>query len=129
MAILVKIHWYLLSYLLKEKYDVSRADNFVKNWRNMTIGDPKLDLHNTNAHTKFGENPFIFTQVITRIFKLSNAQADLGRRCLFTVSINKNSHNYFLLSHNNFGKLRTDGRLYDRRPGGRTDTQTANLKP
>ena len=45
---------------------MSRADNFVKKLRNLTISDPKLDLHNINAHTKFGENPFIFTQDITR---------------------------------------------------------------
>ena len=27
---------------------------------------PKPDLHSVNAHTKFGENPLIFTQVIVR---------------------------------------------------------------
>ena len=43
---------------------VSRADNSVKNWRNLPISNPKPDLHNINAHTKFGENPLIFTQVI-----------------------------------------------------------------
>ena len=43
---------------------VSRADNAVKNWRNLAISNPKPDLHNINAHTKFGENPLMFTQVI-----------------------------------------------------------------
>ena len=28
--------------------------------------NPKPDLYNINAHTKFGENPLIFTQVIVR---------------------------------------------------------------
>ena len=28
------------------------------------IRNPKPDLHNINVHTMFGENPFIFTQVI-----------------------------------------------------------------
>ena len=35
---------------------VSRADNSVKNWRNLLISNPKPDLHNINAYTKFGEN-------------------------------------------------------------------------
>ena len=41
---------------------VSRADYSVKNWRNLTISNPKQDLHNINAHTKFGENPLMFTR-------------------------------------------------------------------
>ena len=40
---------------------VSRAGNSVKNWRNLSISNPKPDLHNINAHTKFGENPLMFT--------------------------------------------------------------------
>ena len=28
------------------------------------MSNPKPDLHNINAHTKFGENPLMFTQVI-----------------------------------------------------------------
>ena len=30
------------------------------------ISNPKPDLHNINARTKFGENPLMFTQVIIR---------------------------------------------------------------
>ena len=41
---------------------VSRADNSVKTWRNLPIGNPKPDLHNINAHTKFGENPLMFAR-------------------------------------------------------------------
>ena len=33
----------------------------VKNWQNLPISNPKPDLHNIDAHTKFDENPFIFT--------------------------------------------------------------------
>ena len=62
-----KIHWYLLILSSKnENTDLSRADNSVNNWRNMPINNPKPDLHNINAHTKFGENPLTFTQVIVR---------------------------------------------------------------
>ena len=45
---------------------VSRADNSVKKRQNLAISNPKPDLHNINAHTKFGENPLMFTQVIIR---------------------------------------------------------------
>ena len=66
-------------YLLKlqsgnENMGVSRADNSVKNWRNLPISNPKPDLHNTNAHTKFGENPLMFTPVIIR--KWTDRQTD-----------------------------------------------------
>ena len=37
-----------------ENIGVSRTDNSVKIWRNLTISNPKPDLHNINAHTKFG---------------------------------------------------------------------------
>ena len=40
---------------------VSQADNFVKIWQNLPISNPQPDLHNINAHTKFGENPLMFT--------------------------------------------------------------------
>ena len=36
----------------------------VKILRNLPISNPKPFLHNINAHTKFGENPLMFTQVI-----------------------------------------------------------------
>ena len=42
---------------------VFRADN-IKIWRNLPISKPKPDLHNIKAHTKFGENPLMFKQVI-----------------------------------------------------------------
>ena len=49
--------------------DVFRADNTVKNLRNLPISNPKPDLQNINAHTEFGVNPLTFTQVIIRIQK------------------------------------------------------------
>ena len=45
---------------------VYRADNSVKIWRNLPISNPEPDLPNINAHTKFGENPLMFSQVIIR---------------------------------------------------------------
>ena len=64
-ASLVKIPCYLLKLLSgNENMGVSLADNSVKIWRNLPISNPKPDIHNINAHTKFGENPLMFTQVI-----------------------------------------------------------------
>ena len=64
---LVKIHWSLLKLSSRNKnMGVSRAVNSVKIWRKLPISNPKLDLHNMNARTKFGENPLSFTQVIIR---------------------------------------------------------------
>ena len=47
--------------VLKVKYGCVVGDNSVKNRRNLPIQNPKADLHNINAHTKFGEKPFIVT--------------------------------------------------------------------
>ena len=35
----------------------------AENCQNLHISNPKSDLQNINAHTKFGENPLTFTQV------------------------------------------------------------------
>ena len=43
-----------------------RADISVKNWKHLPISNPKPELHNIDAHTKFDENLLTFTQVITR---------------------------------------------------------------
>ena len=62
---LVKIHWRLLKLSSgNENMGMSRADNAVNIWWNFPISNPKLDLYNINAHTKFGENPLMFTKVI-----------------------------------------------------------------
>ena len=62
---LVKIPRHLLKLSSgKDKMGLSRADNVF--YQNLPISNPKPDLHNINAHTKFGENPLMFTQVIIR---------------------------------------------------------------
>ena len=43
---------------------VWQADNSDKNGWNLQTSYTKLDLHNSNAHTKFGENPLTFAEVI-----------------------------------------------------------------
>ena len=65
IASLVKIPCYLLKLSSgNENMGVSQADNSMKIWKNLPISNPKPDLHNINAHTKFGENPLMCTQVI-----------------------------------------------------------------
>ena len=65
IASLVKIPCYLLkSSSRNENMGVSQADNSIKILWNLPISNTKPDLHNINAHTKFGENPLMFTQVI-----------------------------------------------------------------
>ena len=65
IASLIKIPCYLLKLSSGNKnMSVSRADNSVKIWRNLPISNPKPDLLNVNAHSKFDENPLLFTKVI-----------------------------------------------------------------
>ena len=45
---------------------VSLADNCANILRNLPISNPKPDLLNVNAYSKFDENPLLFTQVIIR---------------------------------------------------------------
>ena len=59
-----------------ENTDVLRADNSVKNWRNIPISNSEPDPHNINARTKFRENLLIFTEVIVQKRKYGR---DAGR--------------------------------------------------
>ena len=71
IASLVKIPCYLLKLSSgNENMGVSQADNSVKIWQILPISNPKPDLHNINAHTKFVESPLMFTQVIIRKRKM-----------------------------------------------------------
>ena len=55
IARLFEIPCYLLKLLSgNENMRVSRADNSVKNWRNLPFSNPKPDLLNVNAYSKFG---------------------------------------------------------------------------
>ena len=65
IATLMKIPCYLLKLSSgNENMGVSRAEKSVKIWRNLPFSNPKPDLLNVNAYSKFGENPLFFTQVI-----------------------------------------------------------------
>ena len=45
---------------------MSRADNSEKIRRNLPMSNPKPDLSNISAHTKFDKNPLMFAQVIRK---------------------------------------------------------------
>ena len=67
IASLVKIPCYLLKLSSgNENIGMSRADNSVKIWRNLPIGNSTPDLLNVNIYSKFGYNPLLFTQVIVQ---------------------------------------------------------------
>ena len=55
---------------------MSQAGNSVNIWRNLPISKSKPDLHNINTHTKFKENPLMFTQVIIRKRKMDGRTTD-----------------------------------------------------
>ena len=64
---LVKIPWFLLKFSSgNENMRVSRAENSSKTWPNLPISNPKPDFHNNKAHTNFGENPLMFTNLSSR---------------------------------------------------------------
>ena len=87
IASLVKIPCYLLKLSSGNKnMGESRADNSVKIWQNLPISYPKSDRHNINAHTKFGENPLMFTQVIIRKWKTDRRTKD-GRTDTWTSNV------------------------------------------
>ena len=61
-----------------ENMDVLWADNFTtKNWWKLPFCNPKADLDNINAHTKFGENPLTSTRYRSKMkILMDNWQTD-----------------------------------------------------
>ena len=66
---------------------VSRADNTVKILQNLPISNPKPDIHNISADTKFGENPLMFTQVIRKRKKQTDRRMYDGRTDTWTFNV------------------------------------------
>ena len=46
---------------------MSQADNSAKNWQNLPMSNSKPNLHNTNAHIKFGENHWDLLVIVLKI--------------------------------------------------------------
>ena len=55
---------------------VSRADNSVKIRWNLPIINPRADLLNVNAYSKFDENPLLFTKLSSRNENMGVSRAD-----------------------------------------------------
>ena len=136
----LKIHWYLLKLSSGNKnMNLSQADNSVKNWWNFPISNPKSDLHNINAHSKFGENPLISTQVNIHKWKYDLPQADnsIKNWLNFPISIPKpNPHN--INAKSKFGenpltftqaivRKRKYGWTYNKQTDGQTQTWNHNI--
>ena len=114
--------------------DELRADKSVKNGQNLPISNPKADLHNINAHIKFGENPLIFTKLSPRNENTDVSRADNSVKNWGNLPINNpkpdlhniNAHTEFsdnpltFTSYHPETKIRTDRRM---------DTWTANVIP
>ena len=50
----------------RDSLENKKKSETIKHRNYSPISNPKPDLNNINAHTKFGENRLIFTQVIIR---------------------------------------------------------------
>ena len=139
----VKIHWYWLKLSSRNDYThMLRADNSVKNWRNLPISNLKPDLHNIKVHTEFGENSLIFTKVIIRKWKFGHRWQKTVKNWRNLPINNPKPELYNINANTNFGenpltftqdiilkrKIWTDGRTTDGRTDG-TNTQTANKIP
>ena len=101
IASLVKIPLLFTQVIVwKQKYWHVLADNSVKIWQNLPISNPKPDLHSINSHTKFGENPLMFTQVIIQKWKMDGRtyvrRTDIQRETIiphhYCVAGYKNRH-------------------------------------
>ena len=146
IAGLVKIPCYLLKLSSgNENMGVSRADNSVKNWRNLAISNPKPDLHNINAHTKFGEIHWCLLKLSSgnenmgvsradnsvknwRNFAISNPKPDLKKnQCTYQVWWK--SIDVYSSYHPETKNGRTDGRMTDGQTNGLTDDQRETIVP
>ena len=89
---------------------MSWADNSVTNWRNLSITNHKPDLHNTNSHIKFGENPLRFTQVI--ILRRKYVCVALRLLCQNWRNLLKNNPKADLYIISAHGKLRENSFIF-----------------
>ena len=79
-------------------------------WLNLPISNPKPNLHNINAHTKFSENPLMFTQVIIRRWKTDRrTKRRTDRHTDFQHEITIPHHyivrHYIVAGYNNINKI------------------------
>ena len=59
--------------IIPSHYHVTGRQITIKIGQNLAISNPEPDLHNINAHIKFGENPLRFTDFIVQKQKYEHA--------------------------------------------------------
>ena len=82
---------------------VSWADNSVKIWRNLPISNPKPDLLNVNAYSKFGEIPCYLPKLSSGNENMDMSRADNSIKIWWNLPIinpkpdllNVNAHSTF----------------------------------
>ena len=86
----------------KQKYGCVVGRQLYQNWWNLPISNPEPDLYNSNALTKFGENPLIFTEVIIWEKNIDVLWADkIDEICPLTIA---NLDLYNINAHTKFGE-------------------------
>ena len=127
-----------------ENMDVSWTDNSVKIWQILPISNPKPDLHNINAHTKFGKIHWCLLKLSSGNENMDVSQADNSVKIWRNLPISNpkpDLHN--INAHTKFGentlmftqfiirKRKTDRQmdLHVRLTDGQTDTLMSNMKP
>ena len=70
----------IISYCPEMKILMCPGQKTVKHRWNLLISSPKPDLCNINAHTKFGENPLLFTRY---------CQSTKNQTCCWQITLSK----------------------------------------
>ena len=80
---------------------MSWAYNSVTNWWNLPMSNPKPDLHNINAHIKFGENPFTCCCPETKVQDVLHADNSV-KNCQNLPISNPKAHFHNVNAHTKF---------------------------
>ena len=89
---------------------VSRADNSVEIWRKLPISNPKPDLLNVNAYSKFDENPLLFTKLSSGNENMGVSRADNSVKIWRKLPISNRKPD--LLNVNAYSKFRENPLLF-----------------
>ena len=115
---------------------MSRVDYSVKTWPNLPISGPKANIHNINAHTKFGEIHWHLLKLSFRNKNMDISQADNTVKnrqiCRLAIPNQISTISVYIPSFEIYSSSRNeniDGQTDDRRMDRQTHTQMTNLIP
>ena len=79
---LLNLSWIIKCLFLRNMEPLNKNKTIIRSTteKNLPISNPKLDLYNINAHTKFGENTLILSQVID-VTKFGEKSIDIYSSC------------------------------------------------